>query len=232
MKVVLLVLLFISGAFAQRIQDALALYANGDFLAASQVAEKLETSDGFALAARALYEHAMELPVSKREPLMVRCEKFARESLNLNPKNADAFFELGASAGQFALLRGTVWAFLNGVPQQIRGHFERSIELDPRHVFAMIALARWHAEVVVGGGGFLYNASAEEALKLLNNAVRVEPKNINVRVNFAETLMVLDKVTNKAAAKAQLEIALTLEPKDALERKALEAAKRGLVQLK
>ena len=232
MKVVLLVaVLFFSSAFAQRLQDALLLYANGDFLEASLVAQKLETTDGFALAARALYEHAMELPVSKREPLMVRCEKLARESLELNPKNADAFFELGASAGQFALLRGTVWAFLNGVPQQIRGHFERSIELNPRHVFAMVALARWHAEVVVGGGGFLYNASAEEALKLLNTAVRIEPKNINVRVNFAETLMVLDK-NNKAAAKIQLEIALTLDPKDALERKALDAAKRGLVQLK
>ena len=233
MKVVLLIaVLFISNAFAQRLQDALWLYANGNFLEASQVAQKLETTEGFALAARALYEHAMELPISKREPLMVRCEKFAREALDLNPKNADAFFELGASAGQFALLRGTVWAFLNGVPQQIRGYFERSLELNPRHVFAMVALARWHAEVVVGGGGFLYNASAEEALKLLNTAVRTEPKNINVRVNFAETLIVLDKVANKAAAKTQLEIALTLDPKDALERKALDAARRGLVQLK
>jgi tetratricopeptide (TPR) repeat protein len=222
----------ISSAFAQKIQDAFSLYATGEFLEASQVARKLETSEGFALAARALYEHAMELPVSKREPLMMQCEKFAREALDLNPRNADAFFELGASAGQFALLRGTVWAFLNGVPQQIRGHFERSIELNPRHVYAMVALARWHAEVVVGGGGFLYNASAEEAIRLLNTAVRVEPKNINVRVNFAETLMVLDKVNNKAAAIAQLEAALTLDPKDALERKAFDAAKRGLAQLK
>ncbi len=233
MKAFLLtVFLLVSSASAQRLEDAQKLYANGDFLEASLLARQLRTSDGFALAARALYEHAMELPLSKREPLMVRCEAFARESLELNPKNADAYFELGASAGQFALLRGTVWAFLNGVPQQIRGYFERSIELEPRHVFAMIALARWHAEVVMGGGGFLFNASPEEALKLLNRAVRTEPKNINIRVNFAQTLLVLDKVANRSAAKAQLELAITLEPRDALERKALEAAKRGLEQLK
>ncbi len=224
--------LLFSSVLAGRLADAQRLYAEGQFLEASLMARKLETSDGFALAARALYEHAMEQAVAKREPLMVQCEKFANEALELNPKNADAYFELGASAGQFALLRGTVWAFLNGVPQQIRGHFEKAIALDPRHTFAMVALARWHAEVVVGGGGFLYNASAEESMRLLNRAVQIEAKNINLRVNYAETLMVLDKVKNRSAAKAQLEIAVTLEPRDALERKALENAKRGLEQIK
>lgn len=226
------VLLLVSSAIAQSLRDAINLYSNGDFLEASQVARKLETADGYALASRALYEYAMEQPTSKREPLMVQCEKFARAALELDLKNADAYFELGASAGQFALLRGTVWAFLNGIPQQIRGYFERAIQLDPRHTFAMIALARWHAEVVIGGGGLIYSASAVESLNLLNRAVRFEPKNINIRVNFAETLMVLDKVKNRAAAKAQLEIAVTLEPRDALERKALQAAKEGLEQLK
>jgi tetratricopeptide (TPR) repeat protein len=231
MRIFLLVLLLASSALAQRLEDARELYAEGEFLRASQVARQLETSEGYALAARALYEHAMEQPVSRREPFMVQCEKFAKNALELNPNNADAYFELGAGAGQFALLRGTVWAFLNGIPQQIRSHFERSIALNNRHTFAMVALARWHAEVVVGGGGLLYNASVEEALKLLNRAVQLEPKNINLRVNFAETLMVLDK-NNRAAAKSQLEVAVTLTPRDALERKALENAKRGLEQLK
>jgi hypothetical protein len=232
MKALLLVLIvFASSALAQRLDTARDLYADGEFLRASQVARQLETSDGYALAARALYEYAMEQPTNKREPLMVQCETFAKNALELNPNNADAYFELGAGAGQFALLRGTVWAFLNGIPQQIRSHFERAIALNPRHTFAMVALARWHAEVVAGGGGFLYNATPEESLKLLNRAIQLEPKNINIRVNFAETLMVLDK-KNRAAAKAQLEVAITLSPRDALERKALENAKRGLEQLK
>jgi tetratricopeptide (TPR) repeat protein len=228
----LAVLLLVSSASAQRFQDALDLYANGDFLKASLVARQFQTAEGFAFAARSLYEHAMELPISKRESLMIQCEKFARDAIALDANNADAYFELGASAGQFALLRGATWAFLNGIPSQIRGYFEKTLELDPRHVFAMIALARWHAEVVVGGGGFIYAASPEVALNLLNRAVRFEPKNINVRVNFAQTLMVLDKVKNRAAAKAQLEIAIILEPRDALERKALVAAQRGLESLR
>jgi tetratricopeptide (TPR) repeat protein len=233
MKTLLLAaMLLISSALAQKLEDAKELYADGEFLRASQVARTLESSDGFALAARALYEYAMEQPLAKREPLMVQCEKFAKNALELDPNNADAYFELGAGAGQFALLRGTVWAFLNGIPQQIRNHFEKAIALEPRHTFAMVALSRWHAEVVVGGGGFLYNASAEEALSLLNRAVRLEPKNINIRVNFAETLMVLDATKNRAAAKNQLEVAVTLTPRDALERKALENARRGLEKLR
>jgi tetratricopeptide (TPR) repeat protein len=228
----LAVVLLVSTTLAQKLQDAKELYADGEFLRASQVARQLETSDGFALAARALYEYAMEQPQAKREPLMVQCEKFAKSALELDPNNADAYFELGAGAGQFALLRGTVWAFLNGIPQQIRGYFEKAIALDSRHTFAMVALARWHAEVVAGGGGLLYAANADEALNLLNRAVKLEPKNINIRVNFAETLMVLDSGKNRAAAKAQLEVAVTLTPRDALERKALENAKRGLEKLK
>lgn len=223
--------LLFSSAFGQRLEQAQELYNEGEFLRASQVARQLESADGFALAARALYEHAMQQAQNRREALMVQCEQFAQKALELNPKNADAYFELGASAGQFALLRGTVWAFLNGIPQQIRTHFEKAIALEPRHTFAMVALARWHAEVVVGGGGFLYNASADEALRLLSRAVRIEPNNINLRVNFAETLMVLDK-NNRAAAKAQLEIAVTLTPRDFLERKALENARKGLEQLR
>ncbi|MFN3265295.1 MAG: tetratricopeptide repeat protein [Deinococcales bacterium] len=228
----LLCFLLVSSAFGQRLELAQELYKEGEFLRASQVARQLETSEGFALAARALYEYAMLQAQSKREPLMLQCKQFAQRSLELNPKNANAYFELGAGAGQLALIRGTVWAFLNGLPQQIRGYFEKAIVLEPRHTFAMVALVRWHAEVVVGGGGFLYNASAEEALKLLERAVQIEPKSISIRVNFAETLMVLDKQKNRAAAKAQLEIALTLHPKDFLERKALEHAKKGLEQLR
>lgn len=221
-------------AFAQnaRIGDARALYARGAFLEASQMAASLETAEGYALAAQALIWYAGSRPQSEQENLYARCEQFARKAIKTDATYANGYFELGAAIGLLGTQRGITWALANGVANQTRENFEKAISLDPRLVPARIALGRWHAEIVARGVGFMFNASSDEAVRQFEESVRLEPKSIAVRSNYARMLLTLDKTKNRDAARAQLEIAVAIEPRDAPERFESEGAKRLLSSLR
>lgn len=230
---VALALIVSSLALAQggKLSDARALYARGAFLEASQLAVTLETAEGYALAARALSWYAGSRTDAEQEDLYARCEQFARKAIKLDPRYAGGYFELGAAVGQLGTRRGAAWAFANGVATQTKESFERAISLDPRLVVARVALGRWHAEIVSHGVGFLFGGSSEEAVKQFEESVRLEPKSIMVRANYARMLLTLDKLKNRDAARAQLEIAVGIEPRDVPERLELEGAKRLLAGL-
>ena len=227
-------LMFVSSlAFAQgtKIADARALYAKGAFLEASTMAASLETAEGYALAARALSWYAGSRPDADQEDLFARCEQFARKAIRLDAGYANGYFELGAAIGSLGSRRGTAWAFANGVATQVKEDFQKAISLDPKLVVARVALGRWHAEIVSRGVGFLFGGSTEEAVKQFEEALRLEPKSITVRTNYARMLLTLDKQKNRDAARAQLEIAVGIEPKDVPERLELDGAKRLLGSL-
>lgn len=230
---VTLVVFFSSLVFAQggKIADARALYAKGAFLEASQMAASLETAEGYALAARALSWYAGNRPEAERDDLYARCEQYARKAIKLDGKYANGYFELGAAIGQLGSQRGATWAFANGVATQVKENFEKAINLDPRLVVARVALGRWHAEIVSHGVGFLFGGSAEEATRQFEESVRLEPKSIMVRSNYARMLLTLDRQKNRDAARAQLEIAVSIEPRDVPERLELAGAKRLLSSL-
>ena len=226
-----LVFVFGMALAASSLEDAKILFSKGQFSEAAKVALSLETSDGYALAARALFEFSGSQPRDSRLAILEQAEGYAQKALLLNPKNADAYFELGATTGQLGNLRGAAYAFASGVAVTARENFEKAIALNPKHVSAMIALGSWHAEIVSRGVGFLYGGKLEKVFSLFDTAVQIAPKSITVRVNYAKSMLKLDQ-KYREQAKAQLEIAVKLEAVDFLEKRALESAKVALVELK
>jgi hypothetical protein len=229
---ILAFLLFSSFVLAANLDDAKRLYAKGEYLKASQLAASFDSSEGYAFAARALSEHASNQADNKQEPLFAQCEMYARQAVKLNPKNADAYFEIAVAVGQLGRLRDITYAISNGVASQVRDNLQTALELNPRHWYAMIVLGRWHTELAARGVGWLYGASGDRAVQLFDNAVKLEPKRILVRVEVASGLLVLDKTKYLDRAKRELEIAVKLEPSDYGEKQQLERAKRDLAQLK
>jgi tetratricopeptide (TPR) repeat protein len=235
MKIVRVALLLVTGVvFAQsgKLADARALYAKGAFLEASQMAVTVDTAEGYALAARSLSWYSNSRPDAEQEDLYAKCEAYARKAIKLDPKYANGYFELGAAVGQLGNHRGAAWAFANGVATQVKENFERAIHLDPKMVVARVALGRWHAEIVSHGVGFLFGGSSDEAIKQFEESVRLEPKSIMVHTNYARMLLTLDKQKNRDAARAQLEIAVGIDPRDVPERMEQDGAKRLLSSLK
>jgi tetratricopeptide (TPR) repeat protein len=212
--------------------EARALYAKGAFLEASQLAANAGTAEGFALAARALSQHSGRQSATQQEQLQAQCESYARKAIALDAKYANGHFELAAAIGELGRLRGTGWAFLNGVANVVKDNLEKAISLDPKLVIARVALGRWHAEITSRGVGLLFGGEATQVFKQFEEAIRLEPKSIMVRRNYARALITLDKQRYATRAREQLEIALKLEPEDFLDTQELEWAKRDLNALK
>ncbi len=230
---VLLTLVVLSNlALADALSDAQALYAKGAFLEASKLAAAANSSAGFAFAARSLDEFAGDQPEAEREALYLQCERFARRALELDSKNADGEFELGAAIGHLGSLRGAAYAFVNGVATQVRDHFERALALNPKLVLALVAYGRWHAEIVSRGVGLLFGGSATQVTALFDRALMADPRSIMARLEYARALLVLDGQKNRVRARELLELALSLEPRDFLERQALSAARREWQKLR
>jgi hypothetical protein len=231
---ILLALLFALGfaLAANSLEDAKTLFNNGKFSEAAKIALTFESSAGYALAARSLFEFSNQQPKEARLSILEQAEKYAQKAVKLDAQNADAYFELGATTGQLGVLRGAVYAFASGVAVTIREYFEKAIALDPKHTSAMIALGSWHAEIVSRGVGFLYGGKLEKVFSLFENAIQVAPKSIAVRFNYAKSLLKLDNQKYRDQAIAQLEFAVKLEAGDFLEKRALENAKGMLADLK
>ncbi len=227
-------LLFMLGTVfaASSLEDAKTLFNNGKFSEAAKVALTLESSAGYAFAARSLFEYSNQQPKESRLAILEQAEKYAQKAVKLDDKNADAYFEVGSTAGQLGVLRGAAYAFASGVAVTVRESFEKAIALDPKHVQSMIALGSWHAEVVSRGVGFLYGGNLEKVFSLFETAVQVAPKSVTVRLVYAKALLKLDEQKYRNQAKNQLELAVKLEAETYLEKRALENAKDMLADLK
>jgi tetratricopeptide (TPR) repeat protein len=231
-RLILGLLLAASLALAGSLEEARALYKTGNFLEASQMAAGLNTSAGLAFAARALNVHASGQPNAQKEALYAQCERYARKALELNAQNADGYFELGAALGMLGSVRGAAFAFLNGIAGQVKLNFERALELNPRHTLALVALGRWHAEIVSRGVGGLFGGDALKVTALFDRALASDPRSVMVPLEYARALLTLDAARHRDRAKTLLEQAVKMEPRDALEERQLAAANRELARLK
>jgi tetratricopeptide (TPR) repeat protein len=225
-------LVFSSLVLAADLDDAKEHYSKGEFLRASKVAAALDSSEGFSFAARSLAEYSNTRPKNERDEYYSQCEVYARKAVQLNPKNADGYFEIAVAVGQLANLRDVTYAISSGVPSQIRDNLNTALEYNPRHWFAMVVLGRWHAEMTSRGIGWLYGANGGRSLELLELALKTAPKRILVRVETALAFLILDKQKYRERAKSELQIAVKLEPSDFAERRQLERAKDLLEDLR
>ena len=232
-KTILTLLLTSSLALAAgTLQDAQLQYKNGDFTGAVQTAVALNTSDGFALAAKSNSIFASTQPDNKQEAIYAQSEKYARSAVSLDANNSDGYFETARALGRLSQVRGVLAALTQGLGGQIKENLDKALKLDPQFANALVALGLWHAEIFAKGVAFLYGADPAKGLAAFTRAVKLEPKVIIHRIEFARGLMLIDAGKNRDAAIAQLEVAVTLAPRDAAEKLDLERAKRDLAALK
>jgi tetratricopeptide (TPR) repeat protein len=217
---------------AGTLQDAQNQYVNGEFKEASDTAAALNTSDGWVLAAKANSIYASTQPTNKQEPMYATSEKYARNAIKLNADTAEGYFEVARALGRLSQLRGVLAALTQGLGNQIKDNLDKALKIDPQYASAMVALGLWHAEIVGKGVAFLYGADGNRGIALFQRAIKLEPKVIIHRVEYARGMTLIDKKKHLAEAITQLETAVTLAPRDAAEKLDLERAKRELADLK
>lgn len=218
--------------------DANALLDKGEWQDAASMAVSLNSSDGYAVAAKATTLGASISPdqtdkdkAAKRN-LLVKAQGYANQAIKLNPNNANAYFELSRADGRLAQFSGILQSL--GLAGDIKTALDKAIVLDPKMDEAYVALGLWNAELIAKG--FLATratgADRNQVIPNFEKAIALNPTLIAHRIEYANALLDLNKNGNRAAAALQLQKAVTLTPVTYWDRLDLATAQKKLDALK
>lgn len=214
-------LLSAAAASGQSIEAARAALSEGRFVEAAEVAEALDTSDGYALAAEALAIHGHYLAAEDTKvELLGRAMQLGQEAIRKDSENPAAHLQHAHAMGRYTQAVGTL-----GVKREyagrVRAALERALLLKPGLAEAHLSLGAWHAEAIRGGGFMarvLFGASGNEARAHYNAALELAPDAKIVHAEYALGLLLLDRRRHLEEARSLLERARELPSRDAHDR--------------
>ena len=204
-----------AGAGAQSLEEAKSAFAEGRFVEAAGIAEAAGTSEGFALAARALavYGH-YAAPEEDRKELFERALRMGEEAVRADSANPEGYFQSGHALGRYAQSIGTMTALRKGIGGKTREMFEATLARDPDHAKAHLALGGWNADIVDRAGGLparvMYGATKKKAVAYFERALELAPESKVVLLDYALRLPKLDKKKGRERAKELLSKAVGL----------------------
>lgn len=219
-------------SLAASAQEANALLDKGEWQAAANMALALNSSDGFTVAAKATTLGASISPDAAKKALLVQAQGYANKAIKLNPNNAAAYFELSRADGRLAQFVGILQSL--GLAGDIKVALTKAIELDPKMDEAYVALGLWNAELIAKGfiATRATGADRNEVVPNFEKAIALAPNTIAHRIEYANSLLDLNRSGNRAAAAAQLQKAVTLTPVTYWDKLDLATAQKKLNDLK
>ena len=205
------------GAFAEAV--ALGLAAGG---AGLTVANK----------AQSIYANGLEKKAAVRSALLEEAMNRAQAQAVAEPKNPNAHYQFAYAAGRYSQGISVAKALSQGFGGRIRAALEATLKLDPKHAEAHSAMGTYHAEIIdkVGAlvGGLTYGAKKELGEEHFRKAVKLAPDSAIALTEFANGLVMMHGKKALAEASALYAKAAALEPRDAMEKLDVEAAKAEL----
>ena len=215
---------------AQSIEEARHAFFEGRFTEAANLAQGLDTSEGYALAADSLAIYGYYIaPGNEKEGLFRRATELARKAIRLDAANPEAHLQFAHVMGRHGQVIGILEALNEGYARQIRDAIQEALRLAPDMAAAHLSLAAWHAGAVSHGGiiaSLLYGANEEDALAHFVRALELAPREKTVFLEYALGLLSLDAIGNREQARDLLDRAIQIPQKDAhdriIHRKAVE----------
>jgi tetratricopeptide (TPR) repeat protein len=214
-------------------QEAWRLFHQGKF--AEAVAAGLDAGPSginAANKAQAIYANGVEpkeaAKVALFEEVMQRAEALARSQ----PKNANAHYLYAYAAGRYSQRISVAKALAQGYGGKIRAALEAALKLEPKHADAHIAMGAYHAEIIdkVGAlvGGLTYGAKREAGEEHFRKALKLAPDSPIAHIEMANGLVLMHGKKSLDEAGKLYAKAAKMEPRDAMEKLDVEAARAEL----
>jgi len=215
------------------VQQAWRLFHSGDFQSAVKLADKIGLqAHAVANKATGIYATYLEDDDKRQIECFRSAIDRAERAINAEPENANAHYFHAFNLGRYSQSISVVKALKQGVGSKIAQSLRKTLELQPAHADAHIAMGMYHSEIIdkVGKmlGSVTYGASEKEALKHFETALGLNPDSPIAHIEFGNGLYMLfgdkrlDEVTelfNKAAE---------MVPRDAMEQLDVAAAQAEL----
>jgi FimV-like protein len=157
---------------------------------------------------------------ARRDSLYRVGERYAREAIAANPKEAEYHFALARALGRAALTVGVRDRVKYA--KEIRAEAMTALEIDPNHPGALHVMGVWNAEVKrlngvqrffaqnLLGGGILGSANWKDAVSYMERAVAVDPTRLTHKLDLAKIYIDV-KETGKARELLQAIEAATVQ---------------------
>ncbi len=208
---------------ATAVRSAWALYHQGEFAAAFEEGLSLGNA-GVTVANKAccIYANYLEPSEPVRLALFLETAERARSQTLLAPLNPAAWYWQAYALGRYSQGISVAKALAQGLGQRIRSSLEKTIELQPAHADAHVALGAFHAEVIdkVGPliGRMTYGARKDVGLAMFRKALEINPGSAMAHLEYARGLIMLEGPLRNAEATRLYQQAAAIEPMDAKER--------------
>lgn len=207
--------------------DAWRAFHRGDFQQAHDAGVGLKAL-GASVAIKAGGIHAAYLLKTDKDKI-ARYEalaKLAEDAIAALPDEANSHYRRAFALGRYSQCLSVAQALAQGIAGKVRASLDSTLTLAPKHAEAHTALGLYHAEIVGKVGGMLakltYGASAAEADKQLQQALKLTPDSPIAWIEYANALLLLHGDKREDDAAAAFDKAARCKPRDAME--ALDAA--------
>jgi hypothetical protein len=214
------------------LEDAWRAFHSGDFRAAIDMGLKLDALGaavaGKAAAIQTLYVEKNE---RKRLDILRKAMEHGESAIEQLPEYANAHYTLALVMGRYSQRISILEALAAGYGGKIRHHLEQTLEIEPKHAEAHVALGLYHAELVKTLGSLparlTYGASESAAIEHFRRAVRLVPGSAIARVEYAQGLKLLDADSHRDEVVQLCAKAAACKPLDMMEELDIERARHS-----
>lgn len=225
-----------AAAVALRLQSAWCAFHNGRFVDAISTGSAVGIF-GASVANKAAAVHSLyaRMEAGKVVDLLHEASKRGESAVRLLPGEANAHYTLALVLGRYSQRVSILRALAEGMAERVRSHLERTLELEPRHAEAHIALGLFHAEIVAKLGSIAaaltYRASASAAIKHFEQASELTPQSPIALMEYAHGLRLLDAAAHQHQILELYQRAAACRPLDAVDQLDCKQARRELAAL-
>ena len=194
---------FAVSAAAQTMEDVSEKFNSGEFLEAAELGEAVGTSDGYAMAARALavYGHYLA-DEDTRLSILERGIELSNAAIEADTASAEAYRQAAHVIGRYAENIGIIRAAREGVAGKIRDALLSAIELDPDHAEAHAAFGSWCAEISSNRiARWIYGNYREEAIYHFDRILELEPITKEALYQYGTRIQLVDSKNGKTTAR-------------------------------
>jgi tetratricopeptide (TPR) repeat protein len=218
----------LSLALGENLSTLQTLIDQGHFRQAYHLGLQLGGAQGYVFAAEGANDYAYYLAsADHKEAWYNRAAQAAQQAIHLDHQNAKAYFELAYAQGRLAQYRGILSSL--GLAPAVRNELQEALKLDPHYAPAWVALALWNLELAQKGVGWLFGANIDQVIPDFEKAIALQPQRIIHRVEYAGALI---RMGQRQKALEELQVALDLPARTAIDRYEQERARQLLQELK
>jgi hypothetical protein len=225
----------------EKLLEAWALFHSGEFQKAAELGLALASSGlitGLTVANKATCIYANYLEANEAAKLALfmevalRAEKQAQNAAISAESLPNAYYWQAYALGRYSQGISVAKALARGLGGKVKNALEKTIELQPRHADAHIALGTFHAEVIdkVGTliGSMTYGAKKDASFNFFQEALKINTQSAIAMIEQANGWVMLEGEKRLAEATKLYEMASATHPLDAMERLDVDMAKAEL----